>query len=77
MERVRACLRLRRWTCGIKETGQSLSEIVRALDKGVGSIHGVMSSNGGFIPAAVGFALGADALGARRDFVWPGVGSSV
>ena len=30
--------------------GQSLSEIGRALGKHVGSIHGVVSSNGGFIP---------------------------
>lgn len=30
--------------------GQSLSEIGRALGKHAGSIHGVMSSNGGFIP---------------------------
>jgi IS30 family transposase len=31
--------------------GQSLSEIGRALGKHAGSIHGVLSSNGGFIPA--------------------------
>jgi len=31
--------------------GQSLSEIGRALGKHAGSIHGVVSSNGGFIPA--------------------------
>jgi len=30
--------------------GQSLSEISRALGKHAGSIHGVRSSNGGFIP---------------------------
>ena len=30
--------------------GQSLSEIGRALGKHAGSIHGVLSSNGGFIP---------------------------
>ncbi len=30
--------------------GQSLSEIGRALGKHAGSIHGVVSSNGGFIP---------------------------
>ncbi len=30
--------------------GQSLSEIGRALGKQAGSIHGVVSSNGGFIP---------------------------
>ena len=35
-----------RWT-----QGQSLSEIGRALGKHAGSIHGVVSSNGGFIPA--------------------------
>jgi len=32
--------------------GQSLSEIGRALGKHAGSIHGVLSSNGGFIPPA-------------------------
>jgi hypothetical protein len=31
--------------------GQSLSEIGRALGKHAGSIHGVVASNGGFIPA--------------------------
>ena len=31
--------------------GQSLSEIGRALGKHAGSIHGVVSSNGGFTPA--------------------------
>lgn len=31
--------------------GQSLSEIGRALGKHAGSIHGVASSNGGFMPA--------------------------
>ena len=31
--------------------GQSLSEIGRALGKHAGSIHGMVSSNGGFIPA--------------------------
>lgn len=31
--------------------GQSLSEIGRALGKHAGSVHGVVSSNGGFIPA--------------------------
>ena len=31
--------------------GQSLSEIRRALGKHIGSIYGVLSSNGGFIPA--------------------------
>ncbi|BFU96881.1 MAG: IS30 family transposase [Nitrospira sp.] len=31
--------------------GQSLSEIGRALGKHAGSIHGVVSSNGGYIPA--------------------------
>lgn len=31
--------------------GQSLSEIGRALGKHAGSIHGVVSSNGGFIPS--------------------------
>lgn len=35
----------RRW-----KQGQSLSEIGRALGKHAGSIHGVVSSNGGFIP---------------------------
>ena len=30
--------------------GQSLSEIGRALGKHAGSIHGVLSSNGGFTP---------------------------
>ena len=30
--------------------GQSLSELGRALGKRAGSIHGVVSSNGGFIP---------------------------
>src|SRR6478735_5888907 len=30
--------------------GQSLSEIGRALGKHAGSIHGVLSSNGGFMP---------------------------
>jgi hypothetical protein len=34
--------------------GQSLSEIGRALGKHAGSIHGVVASNGGFIPAAAG-----------------------
>jgi IS30 family transposase len=32
------------------QQGQSLSEIGRALGKHAGSIHGVLSSNGGFIP---------------------------
>jgi len=36
--------------------GQSFSEIGRALGKHAGSIHGVVSSNGGFIPAASGSA---------------------
>lgn len=36
----------RRW-----KQGQSLSEIGRTLGKHAGSIHGVVSSNGGFIPA--------------------------
>ena len=31
--------------------GQSLSEIGRALGKHAGSIHGVVSSNGGYMPA--------------------------
>jgi IS30 family transposase len=31
--------------------GQSLSEIGRALGKHAGSIHGVVSANGGFVPA--------------------------
>lgn len=34
-----------RWKCG-----QSLSDIGRALGKHAGSVHGVVSSNGGFIP---------------------------
>jgi IS30 family transposase len=32
--------------------GQSLSDIGRALDKNPGSIHGVLSSNGGIVPRA-------------------------
>lgn len=32
------------------EQGQSLSEIGRALGKHPGSIHGVVSLNGGFLP---------------------------
>lgn len=35
----------RRW-----QAGQSLSEIGRALEKQTGSIHGVVSANGGFVP---------------------------
>lgn len=34
------------------KNGQSLSDIGRALGKHVGSIHGVISSNGGIAPAA-------------------------
>lgn len=37
----------RRW-----KNGQSLSDIGRALGKHAGSIHGVISSNGGIAPAA-------------------------
>jgi hypothetical protein len=32
------------------KAGQSLSEIGRALGKHAGSVHGVLSSNGGIIP---------------------------
>jgi len=31
--------------------GQSLSDIGRALGKHAGSIHGVVSANGGYVPA--------------------------
>ena len=34
------------------KNGQSLSDIGRALGKHAGSIHGVVSSNGGIAPAA-------------------------
>lgn len=33
------------------KSGQSLSDIGRALGKHAGSVHGIVSSNGGIIPA--------------------------
>ena len=38
--------------------GQSLSEIGRALGKHAGSIHGVVSSNGGFFLSCAGGRTG-------------------
>ena len=56
--------------------GQSLSEIGRALGKHAGSIHGALSSNGGFNPScSQAIAPGADAGGAIGDFAWPGHGA--
>lgn len=47
--------------------GQSLSEIGRALGKHAGSIHGVVSSNGGFIPSIRRRARRALALAEREE----------
>ncbi len=49
---VRACLRLRTQASGIDgKRGQSLNEIGRAFGKHAGSIHSVVSPNGGLTPA--------------------------
>ena len=50
-----------RWT-----QGQSLSEIGRALGTHAGSIHGVLASNGGFIPPVRRRARGALTLAERE-----------
>jgi IS30 family transposase len=47
--------------------GQSLSEIGRALGKHAGSIHGVLSSNGGFIPPIRKRSRWALTLGEREE----------
>jgi transposase, IS30 family len=47
--------------------GQSLSEIGRALGKHAGSIHGVVSSNGGYIPAIRQWARQALTLAEREE----------
>jgi len=47
--------------------GQSLSEIGRALGKHAESIHGVLSSNGGFIPAGRRRAHRVVTLAERED----------
>ncbi len=47
--------------------GQSLSEIGRALGKHAGSIHGVVSSNGGFAPASRRRARWALTLAEREE----------
>jgi IS30 family transposase len=47
--------------------GQSLSEIGRALGKHAGSIHGVLASNGGFIPPVRRRARGALTLAEREE----------
>ena len=47
--------------------GQSLSEIGRALGKHAGSIHGVLSSNGGFIPPVRRRSRWALTLGEREE----------
>jgi transposase, IS30 family len=47
--------------------GQSLSEIGRALGKHAGSIHGVVSSNGGLIPAGRRRARRALTLAEREE----------
>ncbi|MDR4469652.1 MAG: IS30 family transposase [Nitrospira sp.] len=47
--------------------GQSLSEIGRALGKHAGSIHGVVSSNGGFIPTGRRRAHWALTLAEREE----------
>ncbi|WP_079186565.1 IS30 family transposase [Streptomyces sp. CB01580] len=52
----------RRW-----KEGQSLSEIGRALGKVPGSIHGVVKSNGGFVPAERKRADGALTLAEREE----------
>ena len=47
--------------------GQSLSEIGRALGKHAGSIHGVVSSNGGYIPAGRRRSRAALTLAEREE----------
>jgi IS30 family transposase len=47
--------------------GQSLSEIARALGKHPGSIHGVVKSNGGIVPAAKTRALRTLTTGEREE----------
>jgi len=47
--------------------GESLSEIGRALGKHAGSIHGVVSSNGGFTPAVRRRSRWALTLGEREE----------
>lgn len=47
--------------------GQSLSEIGRALGKHAGSIHGVVSSNGGYIPAGRRRSRSALTLAEREE----------
>ena len=47
--------------------GQSLREIDRALGKHAGSIHGVVSSNGGFTPAVRRRLRWALTLAAREE----------
>jgi len=52
----------RRW-----KHGQSLSEIARALEKVPGSIHNVVSANGGFVPATRTRPAKALSLGEREE----------
>ncbi|MFE4020749.1 helix-turn-helix domain-containing protein [Streptomyces sp. NPDC059101] len=49
------------------EEGQSLSEIGRALGKVPGSIHGVVASNGGYVPAQQTRAASALTLAEREE----------
>ncbi len=49
------------------KAGQSLSDIGRALGKHAGSVHGVVSSNGGFVPAARRRSRLALALAEREE----------
>ncbi len=49
------------------KSGQSLSDIGRALGKHAGSVHGVVSSNGGFVPAARRRSRLALALAEREE----------
>lgn len=55
------------------EQGQSLSEIDRALGKHAGSIHGVLSSHGGFMPPVRTRSRWALTLAEREEIsrAWP------
>ncbi len=56
--------------------GQSLSEIGRALGKHAGSIHGILSSNGGFIPSVRTRSRWALTL-AEREEISRGIASAL
>jgi len=49
------------------KTGESLSEIGRALGKQPGSIHGVVASNGGYVPATRERSVGVLSLTEREE----------